>query len=227
MLFANMNFNIPYSDSDVKKTLPPNDFNYDKEYNNKWVIKIDDVQIDESSWQEKKAADEMKFFYLLGTKYNDLFYTNRNLGDFIHYLMVDITRLTNLKETKSVSPLTLQHSAYSSLSKLLNVKKLNASVLLLTRLLANNHFQNMNLFKEFERKTQNKLMMNCLDHVNQDRITFDNSSNTHDVLLDHDPLIMLSPCFQLDKYPTCEVFCAYFSNVMKSMTKQDILSLVR
>ena len=165
----------------------------------------------------RKALNELKFAYIIGMAYPSVFDANEFIGNFIHYLFAGIIKM-DLDYVDAVQ------KAYKSLSNLVTVEETDLDLLQLVFYLGINDFHNMNYRKVNAEGHEPKLSFACVKKVTEQ---FRKHENPHDELVESVPYIARSPCFELENFPQCKEYCEWFSKVIKTVSKKELLTLMR
>ena len=142
----------------------------------------------------------------------------KNIGDFIHYSMIDIDNSENpdmkIRSTKS-------------LNQLMTIKEGNVNLLLLTRLLSTNEFSNiLKQSSEFDDQDEFVSMKTCFKQMDAERFAtlIDRESGS---LQEEMPYIKETPCLQSNISQVCRYFCDWFGKARGKISKKELLVLTR
>ena len=196
--------NPPFLDK-VIDPLQPNDYGFEMEYEEKWN-------------PESLQMKELKFMYFLSVAHPNTVHP-RNVGDFVHYSMMNIDNSEN--------PDLKRHST-RSLNQLMTIKEDNVNLLLLTRLLSTNEFSNI-LKQPSEFDYQNEFIFatnTCIKQMADERsatLNMRESGSLHEEI----PYIKETPCLQFNISQDCRNFCDWFVKSLNKISKKELLVLTR
>ena len=183
--------------------MEPNDFDYSKEYN-AW-------KNDLRKENQINILNDLKYAYMTSYHYPHDFQTCCNLGNSIHYWIVDI-----LKSEFEI------HTALTYLDELMTTED-GLNLMQLTKLFSINEFSN--LYSRDESKIDFHSPV-CLRNMTNDML-LQSTSKGMDAMKKPIPHVQKSPCLELKKYPECADFCDWFSRILKSFSPSEILAIVR
>ena len=183
--------------------MEPNDFDYSKEYN-AW-------KNDLRKEKQINILNDLKYTYMTSYHYPNDFQPYCNLGDSIHYWIVDI-----LKSGFKIN-IALGH-----LDELMTTED-GLNLMQLTKLFSINEFSN--LYSRDESKIDFHSPV-CLRNMTNDML-LQSTSKGMDAMKKPIPHVQKSPCLELKKYPECADFCDWFSRILKSFSPSEILAIVR
>ena len=160
---------------------------------------------------------EMKFMYFLSVSH-PLTVHPKNIGDFIHYSMIDIDNSENpdmkIRSTKS-------------LNQLMTIEEGNVNLLLLTRLLSTNEFSNiLKQSSEFDDQDEFVSMKTCFKQMDAERFAtlIDRETGS---LQEEMPYIKETPCLQFNISQDCRNFCDWFVKSLGKISRKEQLVLTR
>ena len=116
---------------------------------------------------------------------------------------------------------------YASLQNLFLKSGDHYSLLDVSRSLALNEFKNVKLYQEWTSTLQNDSIYHCFEtmmkHYRKEKNLYDGESMNEDELY-----FERSPCINSTKnHEVCKDYCQWFEKTMASLTKKEILSLMR
>ena len=110
------------------------------------------------------------------------------------------------------------HNALTNLSHLMTLDDTNVDLLELVKFLAVNQFQNL--------ESTSNLSYPCFGRFLSHYNNHENKKESH-FLSEDVAFIAKSPCLDTDKFPECQTFCSWFAMATKSLSKNEILTMMR
>ena len=142
----------------------------------------------------------------------------KNIGDYVHYSMIDIDNSENPD---------MKRRSTRSLNQLMTIKEGNVNLLLLTRLLSTNEFSNiLKQSSEFDDQDEFVSMKTCFKQMDAERFAFLIDRETGS-LQEEMPYIKETPCLQSNISQVCRYFCDWFGKARGKISKKELLVLTR
>ena len=121
----------------------------------------------------------------------------------------------------------LIEEAFSNLRRLMTLKEYDLDLLLVTILFGINQYQNIKipLLKKYE--MPNKSIQSCFNHMTAHMN--ETISIVNDDLINGKTQTVYntkSPCIDIESYPVCEDYCQWHAKVKKTLSREEILTLL-
>ena len=149
---------------------------------------------------------------------NQKLYQPTRVGTFLHYMFINIMKS---KQTELIE------EAFSYLRRLMTLKENNLDLLMVTILFGINQYQNIKtpLLKKYE--MPNESIQSCFNHMTAHMN--ETKSVVNDDLINGKTQTVYStrsPCIDIETYPVCEHYCQWHSKVRKTLTREEIQTLL-
>ena len=121
----------------------------------------------------------------------------------------------------------LIEEAFSNLKRLMTLKEYDLDLLMVIKLFGINQYQNIKipLLKNYE--MPNESIQSCFIHMNA--YMNGTKSIVNDDLINgklRNDFFTKSPCNKIESYPVCEPYCHWIGNVKKTLSKEELMTLL-